>query len=344
MFDFDLKEYLTTKHTLRFNEDGKFRILILADPHGRLDMHPQLAPGIDVIVNHVLPDLVLLAGDVTGNKTGCENKEQLRRCLDEIVAPMETRRIPWAHVFGNHDADRGLTNEEQQPVYESYSYCVSKRGPRSIHGVGNYVLPIFRSDSDDVAFNIWGFDTHNDMCTFGMAYGLPEDLRWHILPEHFAFGNHGEPLHTDQVLWYYCASKAIEAHFGRKIFGLMYLHMPLMEFCLIPRNPQQTQMTGQMREHVACSELNTGMFAACLQRGDVKAIFSGHDHLNDFCGVYCGIMLGQCAGINYDAGSADDLRGGRVVEIHQDDPARIHTFMVRLRSIMGEAADNRGRP
>lgn len=64
----------------------------------------------------------------------------------------------------------------------------------------------------------------------------------------------------------------------------------------------------------------------------------------DFCGVYCGIILGQCASISYDAGSADDLRGGRLVEIHQDDPTQIRTYMVRLRSIMGEAADNRGRP
>ena len=37
-------------------------------------------------------------------------------------------------------------------------------------------------------------------------------------------------------------------------------------------------MIGSKRESPACSELNSGLFYACLERGDVKGIFCGHDH------------------------------------------------------------------
>lgn len=47
---FDLKEYLALKHTLHFKKDGTFKILLLTDPHGGDDAHPQLKPGIDAIV------------------------------------------------------------------------------------------------------------------------------------------------------------------------------------------------------------------------------------------------------------------------------------------------------
>ena len=48
---FDKVGYLSLKHELRFRPDGGFRILILTDPHGGTDCHPQLKTGIDAIIN-----------------------------------------------------------------------------------------------------------------------------------------------------------------------------------------------------------------------------------------------------------------------------------------------------
>ena len=341
---FDMDEYLRVKRPLRFRPDGSFKILILTDPHGGTDMHPQLKPGIDAIVTAAQPDLVLFGGDLTGHRIGCETTQELREYIGQITQVMEEKGIPWAHVYGNHDYNKGLSNAGQQTVFESFPCCVSKRGPEDVSGVGNYVLPILHAERDEVVFQVWAMDTHDDNRCFARKYGLSEDTQF-ILPEHFCMGYHSDSVHTDQVLWYFETSRAIEQALGRKVPGMMYMHIPLPEFCLIPRNPQQTHMTGVMREHVGCNEVNPGLFSACLQRGDIKGIFCGHDHLNDFCGQYCGVTLGNCAGINYDCGSNDDQRGGRVVELCQDDPWHGNTYMLRLRDVMGaEKADNRGRP
>ncbi|HIS68715.1 MAG TPA: metallophosphoesterase [Candidatus Gallacutalibacter stercoravium] len=340
--EFTVQEYFSLKRTLRFREDGTFKILILTDPHGGTELHPQLKPGIDAMITAAQPDLVLLGGDLTGPYIGCTTQEELYAYLALIMQIPEQQGIPWAHVFGNHDYNKGLSNEKQQEVFQSFSWCVSKRGPQDIHGVGNYVLPIYHSHTDKVVFQVWGMDTHDDNRCFAQEYGLPEDTLF-ILPEHFAMGYHSDSIHTDQLIWYFETSKAIEKSLGYQVPGMMYMHIPLPEFCLIPRNPQQTHMTGVMREHVGCNELNPGLFSACLQRGDIVGIFAGHDHLNDFCGQYCGITLGNCAGINYDCGSDDDLRGGRIVEVSQNDPRRIKTYMLHLRDILGERADNHGR-
>ena len=339
---FDWKEYLALKHTLRFKKDGTFKILLLTDPHGGDDSHPQLKAGVDAIVKEANPDLVLLGGDITGCHIGCDTPEGLEKYLTDLTGMMEEMGIPWAHVYGNHDYNKGLSNAVQQDIFESFPHCVSKYGPRDIHGVGNYVLPILYSRRDEVAFNVWAMDSHDDNKEFAREYGLPEDTLF-CLPKPFGSGYQSDAPHIDQVIWYYETSKAIEAAAGHSVPGLMYMHIPLLEFQLIPRNPAECEMVGECREIVCSGERNSGLFSACLQRGDVKAIFAGHDHLNDFTGVYCGIRLGNCAGINYDAGSDDDLRGGRVIELDERDPAQIRTYMLRLREIMGEDADNRGR-
>lgn len=340
---FDQAEYLQTKHPLRFDADGKFRILLLTDLHGGTDSHPQLKAGVDAIVKAAKPNLVLLGGDQSGCHIGCHTPEELHVYLVQMTEAMETAGTPWAHVYGNHDYNLGVSNERAQEVYEAFPHCVSKRGPRDIHGVGNYVLPILASKTDDVVFNVWGMDSHDDNKQFCRTYGLPTDTQI-ILPKHFAMGYRSDCPHTDQIWWYYETSRAIEHAYGRKIPGILYQHIPLPEFCLIPRNRKETRMTGVRHENVGCNELNSGLFSACLQRGDIRGIFCGHDHLNDFCGQYCGVYLGNCAGINYDCGSRDNLRGGRLIDIDERHPADITTKMLRLRSILGRSADNKGRP
>ena len=338
---FNLQEYQALKHPLRFKKDGTFRILMLSDIHGGVAIHPQLMPAMHAVVEAAKPDLVLLAGDTNSHRIGAATPAQLRDFLSVITAPMEQNGIPWAHVYGNHDDNMGISNEDQQPVYEAFPYCLSKRGPRDISGVGNYVLPILCADSDEPAFNIWAMDSNNNNRRFARKYGLPEDLQV-LLPNHFTSADHDyDAPHADQILWYYEASRAIEQQYGRKIPGMLYMHMPLPEFCLIPMNPGLCRMRGNMRESIGCDELNTGLFATCLQRGDVKAIFVGHDHINDFTGEYCGITMGYCAGMSYDIYCDDDMRGGRVIDLKESDPLHAATFMLRIRDLMGPAGDKR---
>ncbi|CAH1421327.1 unnamed protein product [Lactuca virosa] len=53
-----------------------------------------------------------------------------------------------------------------------------------------------------------------------------------------------------------------------------------------------------------------------VESGDVKAVFTGHDHLNDFCGELKGINLCYAGGFGYHAyGKAGWSRRSRVVVV-----------------------------
>ncbi|MBP3324032.1 MAG: metallophosphoesterase [Clostridia bacterium] len=340
--DFNKEEYLNIKHTLRFNKEGKFRILFLGDPHGGVETHPQVFPAIETVVKATNPDLVLFPGDISGCNIGVSTEEELVTYLNELVAYLEANKIPWAHVYGNHDDNLGVALEKQQAIYESYAYCVSKSGPEYLDGVGNYVLPILASNSDEPVFNVWGLDSHNDNTNFKKDYGLGDEVVIR-LRNPIGDGGGNDNARFNQIEWYMNTSKSIENTYGRKIPAILYQHIPLPEYSIIPRNAYVCRMEGNLHDAICSNELNFGLFASCLQRGDVKGIFCGHEHLNDFTGVYCGIRLSYCGGINYDCGCRDDIRGGRVVDIDEKDPWNFKTYMVKLQSLIGDEGNRRER-
>ena len=49
----------------------------------------------------------------------------------------------------------------------------------------------------------------------------------------------------------------------------MYFHVPLPEFWLAAKNPVETGLEGYCGEALGNGNINSGLFAAILQRGDV---------------------------------------------------------------------------
>ncbi len=334
----DIQEILTLKKDLRF-KNGKFRILMMSDLHGGIGMSAQLPVAIRAMVEHCKPDLVLIGGDTSGcGPVHVETQEQLKEVLEILTAPMEENNIPWAHVFGNHDDNFGLSNEEQEPVYESFPCCVSKWGPKDVYGVANYVLPVKASDGDEVIFNVFGLDSHNNIKTLGNYHSWEKDPEV-VLDQHFCYGRGYDTVRFEQIMWYWNTSKAMQEHFGKKIPAFMFCHIPLSEHTLVVQNMSACDYNGCMREDVGCGELNSGLFAACVERGDVKAICCGHDHVNNFVGEYCGIQLCCDGGLDYDCYQDDDLRSVRIFDINESDPSKIETYPVFLREVMGRAGD-----
>ncbi|GMY09142.1 probable inactive purple acid phosphatase 29 isoform X4 [Fagus crenata] len=79
--------------------------------------------------------------------------------------------------------------------------------------------------------------------------------------------------------------------------GLAYFHIPLPEFA---------------------------SFDSSNFTGDVKAVFTGHDHLNDFCGELTGIQLCFAGGFGYHAyGKAGWARKARVVAVNLEKTERV---------------------
>ncbi|GLJ36381.1 hypothetical protein SUGI_0730300 [Cryptomeria japonica] len=92
--------------------------------------------------------------------------------------------------------------------------------------------------------------------------------------------------------------------------GLAYFHIPLPEV----NELDSSNITGIKQEDVSCPSYNSGFMETMVEAGDVKAAFTGHDHLNDFCGKVQGIELCYAGGFGYHAyGKAGWARRSRVV-------------------------------
>ncbi|MBR5681416.1 MAG: metallophosphoesterase, partial [Clostridia bacterium] len=146
------------KQPLRFGEDGEFRILVFSDIHGGGATISSLAKtNVALLVEREEPDFVFFDGD---NTWGLRDEANVKSCVGDMVEVLEERHIPWAHVYGNHDAEgSNLKKEMQQRIYESFDYCVSQAGDPALPGVGNYVLPVYSADGSRVLFDIWALDS-----------------------------------------------------------------------------------------------------------------------------------------------------------------------------------------
>ncbi len=317
----NFEDNLKTKKELRF-KNGKFRILMFTDIHGRSRFDFRTVKGLEVLTDKHKPDLILLGGDQVCGGNSLPSEQDFRRSFGEIADIFESRNIPWAHVYGNHDREVGLEKEEQQAIYETYEYCVSKSGPKDLSGVGNYMLPIRSTDGEKIVFNVWGFDGH----------GGARQINGHdiILPNCFGAGDSSDNVKPDQIAWYYNTSVALEKHCGEKVPSIMYSHKPLLEFNLIVRNPKETNMEGAFREPICGGELNYGLFGFAADRGDVVGIYCGHDHLDTFSGTYCGINIGYIGSLGFDVYMHPDYRGCRVIDIEEKDPWHCRTFVDRV--------------
>lgn len=325
--------YNSDKKELKFNENGKFRVLMISDFHGGKNYSPKLKAGIEALIKETNPDFVMIGGDQC---LGFD-QEYLRNSLTDILEPIQKRNIPWAHVYGNHDHEQPLTAREQQAVYESFPLCLSQAGPADVQGVGNYVLPVYSSKSDKIAYNIFALDSNREISDYIEHFGISEKDNNIILPNSFGVGRAQAMPFFNQVRWYYRTSREIEQANGSKIPAILCMHNPLLEHNLIHMNPEECRMVGHKRECVCCSELNSGLFFACLQRGDVKGIFCGHEHMNTYHGTYCGIVLAYDGCVGYNMTAHDDLRGGRIIDL-DENTGTFETKHITLMEIMGDAA------
>ena len=316
-----LKYNLSSKHKLRFNKDGKFKILMMSDIQETLDCHPRTMPAMHKLVETVQPDLVVLGGDNCNGKT-LKTELELREYLKMISAPMEERKIPWMHVFGNHDHDIEVEQVYQNKMYEAHDYCVSKH-TEGIYGASNYVLPIWSSKKDEIAYAVWALDTNRKINDTGLA--VHEDMKPMKRPQP---AERWDILHFDQLMWYWNSSVELEKHAGKKVHGALFMHIAPWEFQYVVDNPDVTGCTGSTVEKMLLGAFNSGIFAEILQRGDIKAIGCGHSHEDCFQGEFCGITMALDACAGYSPYGLEELRGGRVFEIDENDTAKVNTYMV----------------
>lgn len=296
LFLSSLSFFFVSSQNLTFRENGKFKIVQFTDIHYKCNSS-ESAKSIR-LMNQVLdseqPDLVVFTGDVVINETA-------KPGWDEVLAPVIDRNILYAVVLGNHDDEQDWTRKQIMDYVSLKNKSVTQVGSSKLKGVGNYILEINNSDGQCAAL-LYFMDSN--------AYnkiGKQEGYDW---------------IGFDQVSWYREKSAAFtEKNHGNPYPALMFFHIPLHEYTLLndvtKDYVKHSQIFGSRTEKECPGIINTGMFAAMVESGDVMGVFTGHDHNNDYIGYLNGICLAYGRFSGSKTTYTDLGYGARVIEISE---------------------------
>lgn len=282
------------QRTLKFREDGTFKMLQLTDLHvSGDDNHPDDAKTLSLIDETIQvekPDLLVYSGDVIWSEGIKDPAKSFRRVLVEGAK----WNIPFAIIYGNHDTEETVTRHDLQEIQEAYDLALSEAGPDHINGVGNYTLTIQSSTEESDEAILYFFDSG------AMA---PEGIGGY------------EWIHQNQVNWYANESQKFKQDNQRILPALAFFHIPIPEYDDVWR---YASVSGTKKENVSSAKINSGLFTAMVENGDVMGTFAGHDHDNDYCGELGDISLcfGRVTGYHC---YGDLQRGVRVIFLKEGE-------------------------
>ncbi len=274
---------------LCFGEDGRFRIVQFSDIH--LDVtKPEAEESARVIrevVGREKPQLIVITGDVVTYAPADKGWEFIAALFGDLG-------IPWCVTMGNHDGESPVPGISKKEIFD---YLRGKPGyigsaGASVKGTGNFVIEVLGSRSGRVEALLYCVDSND----------YPADPK---------FGKY-DLIGFDQIAWYRDTGERYRRqNGGEPVPSLMFFHVPLLEASLAA---SMCTIVGTQRERIPQGGINSGLFASMLEQGDVMGTFSGHDHDNDYAGIYRGILLSYCrvGGTNAYGGLE---RGGRVISL-----------------------------
>ncbi|KAE8735470.1 putative inactive purple acid phosphatase 28 [Hibiscus syriacus] len=304
---------------LRFRHDGTFKILQVADMHFGAglttrcrDVLPSQFPYctdlnttrfLKALIQLENPDFVAFTGDNIFGSSTSDAAESLLKAF----RPVTESGVPWAAVLGNHDQESTMTREELMFFISLMDYSLSQTNPPSedIDGFGNYDLSVYGAPGSRLAnssvLNLFFLDSGDRETVQGVrTYGWIKEsqLRWLRRVSQGHQGQNQDVCH---------AAKTRPADPSP---ALAFFHIPIPEV----RQLYNQKIVGQFREAVTYSLVNPGVLNTLVSINDVKAVFIGHDHNNDFCGNLEGIWFCYGGGFGYHGyGRAGLHRRARVI-------------------------------
>jgi len=315
----------TTAEAQRFNTDGKFKILQLADLHKSKD-----DPYNDVntyllrkLVEASDPDLVTITGDIAMSGS----REQVESDIRDIMTVFEDAGVPVAVVFGNHDSESGvISREDLMAVYNRYPCSISVDDGELLPGCGTYNIPILSSAGDKVAFNLWMIDSreYDEEGRYGCT--TPEQIQWYVGKSNALKAQNGGTPVPSLMFQHIIVPEiydALKPASSLTPYAVKRIYTDDQYFVL---NPENTN-AGRMSEYPCPPYYNNGQFDAVVSQGDVLAMFFGHDHSNTFNVTYKGVDLVATPKASF-AGAAGIDRGARVITLDETDTSTYETELL----------------
>jgi len=263
------------------------RILVLTDFHFLgipLGVDSRTERRIREMVNRHDPELILILGD--NISTLGPNHWAQRR----LIRVMDSLGIPWAPLFGNHDANGKADVEWLANRFEESENALFRWGPNNIGVPGNYFINI----------------THAGEVVHTIFMVSSKEAR--------IFTQNYHPYTPEQIAWYRWATEGINDMAGRDVPSSVMLHIPLPAF---------ENVTDARVFHAGC---DNGFFDTIYELGITRNIIAGHCHSNAFAYKYRGITLASVPALTGNIGmlgAPGRNRGGMVMTVSADGSTQL---------------------
>ena len=304
-----------------FTTDGDFKVMHLTDIHiggGFMskDVDQKALNAVAAMVTKEKPDLVIATGDIAfpvPYAAGTFNNHSGAKAFANL---MESLGVYWDVTFGNHDAEAysyfGRKAMAEFYENEEYQYCLFQAGPEDVDGYGNHIIEVKNSD---------GIITQAMVLIDSQAY-IKDNIIESIKGTY-------DNIHENQVQWYEkeiarmtAENKAISEE-AETVKSLAFFHIPLVEMLdgwneFKANGYEDTEafkfidgIMGEGGKVVYCGLGEDELFEKMVELDSTKAMFNGHDHLNNTTFQYKGIQFSYGYSIDYFAYSGIDKLGSQ---------------------------------
>ncbi len=355
----------TTDYGLRFDSDGKFRVLQITDMEAGGALGSKTKELISLAIKRYSPNLILLTGDNSSGTKGGTKYVQYLASLQEVFG-----NVKIAVTFGETDNMYGsdYNRQTQYDVLKEAGIMVDFDNNFSnidLVGVGTGCIPIQNQTGTGVAWNLVLLDSGVAQGTEG--YGKPgySDVAPYV----------NEQGYSDVVKWFESMNTSVADYTADKQLAptLCFQHIPLQEFYssgIIAQcdrndsgaikaaantghtdgdyyyraNSDNETVTGSYSTACKCSASSTiELYKAFAAEGNVKGVFYGHDETNTIVGegtvVADARAYSLVQGYTPTAKNDVDDPGLRLFELYED--GTYDTEIVRYKTIKEQQSTDR---
>ncbi len=310
---------------LQFDENGNFKILVLADIQTDYPVPEDMITFIWESVEFSQPDVIVLAGDNINTDDP--------RAFDDVFNTLARTGVPYTAVLGNHDVESsgGMTRDEIIAKYATYDNCLVYDADPSLHGSGTHNLPVLSSDGSKVAFNLWMFDcgdyVHSSSGEWlGYDWVREDQIEWYNTVRDEMTAENGGELVPSIAFQHIIPQEPTQMIFAPSDVNMGDLTINFQDGTSNTFIPDVTKYDGYLFEKSCPSYGNDGQWDAMVEGGDVLGLVVGHDHVNNFVVDCDGIDLIMTPGCTYSSYYDDMIQGARVIEINEENPWEYSTY------------------
>lgn len=322
---------------LKFGEDGTFKVLQFNDTRdvGK-GVSEKMVKFIEAALDKEQPDLVVFVGDQLSDAYPFGTKEDMTLAIDNIIAPLAERGIPFLVTLGNHDHDHFdvFSKEEQFLAYTSYENCYNP-----VDGWDGFTVnvPVLTSDEENIAMSIFMMNTHNKAESGGYSGVVAGQNEWYKqVSADLRTANGGE--NVPSMLFQHIPPKEIYNLFVECEWnedGAFFSRRDNKWYKL-----DETKAEGDCGEAPCSEDFDniTGQYESWLEEGNIMGAFFAHDHVNNFVGTTDdGIVMGYNGGTGFRAYGVGDERSARVFEFNENDVENYSTRILTYAEATGES-------